>query len=107
MHSVFTAFRAFFNGEGRKGATRWLRCSGSGHMGFGSCGAGAQLPHGVWDLPDPGIKPPSPALAGGFLFSVPPGRSSYIILTEVLFSFQIEMLIFLAFTGFLVAYLWV
>ena len=70
LHSVFIAFRAFSNCEGRNGATLWLRCSGSGHMGFSSCGAGAQLPHGVWDLPDPGIKPLSPALAGGDLFLV-------------------------------------
>ena len=26
------------------------------------------------DLPDPGIKPSSPALAGGFLTPEPPGR---------------------------------
>ena len=26
------------------------------------------------DLPDPGIKPVSPALAGGFLTTEPPGR---------------------------------
>ena len=26
------------------------------------------------DLPDPGIEPTSPALAGGFLTTVPPGK---------------------------------
>ena len=26
------------------------------------------------DLPDPGIKPPSPALAGGFFTTEPPGK---------------------------------
>ena len=26
------------------------------------------------DLPDPGIKPMSPALAGGFITTVPPGK---------------------------------
>ena len=31
-----------------------------------SCGAWAQLLHGMWDLPRPGIEPVSPALAGGF-----------------------------------------
>ena len=30
--------------------------------------------HGTWDLPGPGIKPLSPALAGGFLTTVPPGK---------------------------------
>ena len=29
----------------------------------------------VWDLPRPGIKPVSPALAGGFLTTGPPGKS--------------------------------
>ena len=41
-----------------------------------SCGARAQLLHGMWDLPRPGIKPLPPALAGGFLTTVPPGKSS-------------------------------
>ena len=31
----------------------------------------------MWDLPGPGLKPVSPALAGGFLTTVPPGKSSY------------------------------
>ena len=29
----------------------------------------------MWDLPGPGLKPASPALAGGFLTTVPPGKS--------------------------------
>ena len=29
----------------------------------------------MWDLPGPGIKPMSPALAGGFLSTAPPGKS--------------------------------
>ena len=40
-----------------------------------SCGAWAELLHGMWDLPGPGIEPVSPALAGGFLTTVPPGKS--------------------------------
>ena len=39
-----------------------------------SCGARAQLLHGLWDLPGPGLKPVSPALAGGFLTTAPPGK---------------------------------
>ena len=39
-----------------------------------SCGAWAQLFHGMWDLPGPGIEPVSPALAGGFLTTAPPGK---------------------------------
>ena len=34
-----------------------------------SCDAWVSLPHGVWDLPQLGIKPVSPALAGRF-FSI-------------------------------------
>ena len=29
----------------------------------------------VWDLPGSGLVPVSPALAGGFLNTVPPGKS--------------------------------
>ena len=39
-----------------------------------SCGTGAQLLYGMWDLPGPGLEPVSPALAGGFLITVPPGK---------------------------------
>ena len=40
-----------------------------------SCGEWAPLPCGTWNLPRRGIKPVSPALAGGFLTSLPPGKS--------------------------------
>ena len=43
---------------------------------FSGCGARAGLLHGMWNLPGPGIEPMSPALAGGFLSTVPPGKSS-------------------------------
>ena len=36
-----------------------------------SCGAQAQLLHGVWDLPGPGMGPMLPAVLGGFLSTVP------------------------------------
>ena len=39
-----------------------------------SCGARAQLLRGMWDLPGPGFEPVSPALAGGFLTTAPPGK---------------------------------
>ena len=32
------------------------------------------MPRGMWDLPGPGIKPVSPALAGGFFTTEPPGK---------------------------------
>ena len=68
---------------------RWLlllRSTGSRLMGFssygawalecrlGSCGVRAQLLHGMWDLPGPGLEPVSPALAGGFLTTAPLGK---------------------------------
>ena len=31
----------------------------------------------MWDLPGPGIEPLSPALAGGFLTTAPPGKPCY------------------------------
>ena len=43
--------------------------------GFSSCGTRAQLLHGTWNLPRPGIKPLSPALAGGLFTTGPPGKS--------------------------------
>ena len=63
-----------------------LWSSGSRHAGFSSCGsralerrlsscdARAQLLHGMWDLPGPGLEPVFPALAGRFLTTVPPGK---------------------------------
>ena len=30
----------------------------------------------MWDLPGPGLEPVSPALAGGFLTTVPPEKST-------------------------------
>ena len=56
--------------------TRALECR------LSSCGAWAQLLRGMWDLPGPGLKPVSPALAGGFLTTAPPGKSclSFLVL---------------------------
>ena len=39
-----------------------------------SCGSRAQLLRGMWDLPRPGLEAVSPALAGRFLTTVPPGK---------------------------------
>ena len=39
-----------------------------------SCGARAYLLRGMWDLPRPGLEPVSPALAGRFLTTAPPGK---------------------------------
>ena len=40
-----------------------------------SCGAWAYLLRGMWDLPGWGLEPMPSALAGGFLTTVPPGKS--------------------------------
>ena len=42
-----------------------------------SCGSRAQLLRGMWDLPRPGLKPVSPALAGGFSTTAPPGKPGF------------------------------
>ena len=39
-----------------------------------SCGSRAQLLPSMWDLPRPGLEPVSPALAGRFSTTVPPGK---------------------------------
>ena len=66
-----------------------LQSTGSRCVGFSSCGlqalecrlssccSQAYLLHGMWDLPGPGLKPMSPALAGGFLTTAPPEKSLY------------------------------
>ena len=69
-----------------------LRSMGSRHAAFSSggwralerrlssCGARAQLLRGMWDFPRPGLEPISPALAGRFLTTAPPGKSTVCIL---------------------------
>ena len=44
-----------------------LWSTGSRHVGFSSCG--------MWDRPGPRLEPVSPALAGRFLTTAPPGKS--------------------------------
>ena len=39
-----------------------------------NCGSQAQLLRGMWDLTRPGLEPVSPALAGRFSTTVPPGK---------------------------------
>ena len=34
----------------------------------------------MWDLPGPGLEPVSPALAGGFLSTAPPGKPGFFFL---------------------------
>ena len=53
-----------------------------------SRGSRAQLLHGTWDLPRPGLEPVSPALAGRFSTTAPPGKPLFLVFegTSVLFS---------------------
>ena len=53
-----------------------------------SCGTRAQLLCGMWDLPGPGLAPVSPALAGGFLTTAPPGKPLIFLLSLQLYFFQ-------------------
>ena len=41
-----------------------------------NCGSRAQLLRGMWDPPRPGLEPVSPALAGRFSTTAPPGKPS-------------------------------
>ena len=45
-----------------------------------NCGSRAQPLRGMWDPPRPGLEPVSPALAGRFSTTAPPGKSCHIIL---------------------------
>ena len=57
-----------------------LRSTGSRHAGSvvvthgSSCDSRVQLLCGMWDLPRPGLEPVSPALAGRFSTTAPPGK---------------------------------
>ena len=48
--------------------------------GLSSCSTQAQLLHGMWDPSGPGLEPVSPALAGGFLTTAPPGKPTLMFL---------------------------
>ena len=48
-----------------------------------SCGSRAQLLHGMWDLPRPGLEPVSPALAGRLSTTAPPGKPCNEILNTI------------------------
>ena len=46
-----------------------------------NCGSRAQSLRGMWDLPRPGLEPVSPALAGRFSTTAPPGKPLIVVLT--------------------------
>ena len=47
-----------------------------------NCGSQVQLLRGMWDLPRPGLEPVSPALAGRFSTTAPPGKPGRWILNH-------------------------
>ena len=49
------------------------------------CGSRAQLLRCMWDLPKPGLEPVSPALAGRFPTTAPPGKPFRFFLKDSLF----------------------
>ena len=59
-------------------AAHWFSSCGSQAVEcrLSSCGAWALLLRGMWDLLGPGLEPVSPALAGGFLTTALPGKST-------------------------------
>ena len=50
--------------------------------GLSSCGSRAQLLRGTWDLPRPGLEPVSPALAGRFSTTAPPGKPKDVLFNK-------------------------
>ena len=54
-----------------------------------NCGSWAQWLRGMWDLPRPGLEPVSPALAGRFLTTAPPGKPRYNFLIFVFVSISL------------------
>ena len=53
-----------------------------------SCGSQAQLFRGLWDLPRPGLEPVSPALAGRFSTTAPPGKPYICLFIHIAFPEQ-------------------
>ena len=62
-----------------------------------SCGSRAQPLCSMWDLPRPGLEPVSPALAGRFSTTAPPGK-------PLVFSFDFCFYISSAFFGFILLF---
>ena len=58
-------------------------------MGFSSGSMWARLFQGMWNPPEPGLKPMSPILAGRFLPTAPPGRN----LSNVYFMYLFDVFI--------------
>ena len=55
-----------------------------------NCGSRAQLLRSTWDPPRPGLEPVSPALAGRFSTTAPPGKPHDTVLLTVVTKFYIR-----------------
>ena len=66
------------------GLTSFRSCSSQAlEHRLNPCGTLALLLHGIWDLPESGLKPMSPALAGRLFTTEPPGKPSrWILMTK-------------------------
>ena len=82
----FSYCRAWALGMGTSAvAVLWLSSCSSWALEcwLSSYDAQTWLLHSMWDLSGPGIKPVSPAIAGGFFTTEPPGKSQNVILMWV------------------------
>ena len=127
---VFVAAPGLFSSFGELGllsgctAAQACLCSGIscsraralGLMGFSSgsswalehrlncCGAEAWLLCDLWDLLGPGIEPMSPAMAGRFITTEPPGKSLIAVLNYIFWCFM--MLCIFSWAYYSLIYLW-
>ena len=76
------AFCSFSAQASHCGGFSCCRARALQRAGFSTCGTLATLPCALWNLPGPGIEPMSPALAGRFLTTGPPGKSYLRYLKE-------------------------
>ena len=63
-----------------------------------NCGSRVQLPRGMWDPPRPGLEPTSPALAGRFSTTAPPGKPFFHFLIPRIF-FKVYTILLLPHIG--------
>ena len=63
-----------------------------------NCGSRAQLLRGMWDPPRPGLEPVSPALAGRFPTTAPPGKPTHLSFNGA-HNGEMELLLFLLTAG--------
>ena len=65
-------------------------------------GSRAESLRGMWDLPRPGLKPVSPALAGRFSTTAPPGKPPSLFFCLCFYLNFLLLTVPIAFSGFLV-----